>query len=263
MSLFQCSFFSKTLCTMTNVLVCLPSLKSNQALATPLEELYKRDDYKVLILLHGMFEDETIWLRRSNIERYATEEKVAVVMPCGGNNYYLNMEHGLPYFTYLTEELPLFIKSSFALNLDRDNVTIAGLSMGGYGACLAAFTRPDLYGSFASLSGAVDIELLSAKAKEQGMGKLLENIFGTHPVKNSHGDLFYLVKNLVHQNIELPKGYISCGTEDTECYLMNQNLKKILEELQYPFVFHQEKGGHEWDLWDREIRKVLRWMKEI
>ncbi len=263
MSLFQCSFFSKTLCTTTKVLVSLPSPSSAKSLELPLDEVHRRREKKVLYLLHGMFEDETIWLRRSNVERYATEHNIALIMPYGENNYYTDMAHGLPYFTYLTEELPRFIKNSFGMEQNRLNTAIAGLSMGGYGACKAAFSRPDLFGAFASISGAVDMQYLADAAEQVGMLSLVKNIVGhTEQICGSDVDIFYLAEKCMSCNEPTPKGYISCGLEDTACYPMNQKLKAHLENIGYPFKYFEAHGGHEWNFWDTEIQKVLQWLGE-
>ncbi|NLK38004.1 MAG: prolyl oligopeptidase family serine peptidase [Epulopiscium sp.] len=264
MSLFQCSFFSKILCTTTKVLVSLPSYGSAKSLELPVEQVHNRREKKVLYLLHGMFEDETIWLRRSNVERYATEYEVALVMPYGENSYYTDMAHGLPYFTYLTEELPRFIQNSFGIMQNPNNTAIAGLSMGGYGACKAAFLRPDLFGAFASISGAVDMQQLADMAEQVGMASLVKNIVG-HPEKipSSDTDIFYLAQQCMERNVDVPKGYISCGLEDEACYPMNQKLKEHLEKIGYPFQYHESHGAHEWNFWDAEIQKIVKWLREV
>ena len=38
------------------------------------------ETYKTLYLLHGLSDDHTIWMRRTSIERYATEYGIAVIM---------------------------------------------------------------------------------------------------------------------------------------------------------------------------------------
>lgn len=263
MSLFQCSFFSKTLCTMAKVMVSLPSPKSSEVLSMPLEQVHERKEKKVLYLLHGMFEDETIWLRKSNVERYAQEENVALIMPFGENNYYTDMAHGLRYFTFLTEELPMFMASTFALKPTRENTAIAGLSMGGYGACKAAFSRGDIYGAFASLSGPLDTVQLADLAEQAGMSYHVHNVFGQKKeIPNGNSDLFYLSRELLHTGNPLPRGYLACGTEDENCYPMHIKMKQHLEELGYPMTCKESHGGHEWEFWDREIQSVLQWLNQ-
>ena len=48
--------------------------------------------YKVLWLLHGTFGDHSDWIRKSNIELYACEKDLIVVMPSGLNANYANWE---------------------------------------------------------------------------------------------------------------------------------------------------------------------------
>lgn len=105
--------------------------------------------------------DETVWLRRTNVERYAGHLGMALVLPYGENNYYTDNAHGLKWFTYLTQELPLFVRAHFPVSTRRQDTFIAGLSMGGYGACKAALRCPEQYAAFASLSGALDVETIA------------------------------------------------------------------------------------------------------
>lgn len=262
LSLFHCSFYSKILRTMAKVEVVLPSPGSQESAVMSLEELYnKKIQYPVLYLLHGMNQDETVWLRKSNVERYAQEKGIALVMPYGENNYYTDMVHGLQYFTFLTEELPRFIQFSFPVLKEREHTFIAGLSMGGYGACKAALLKPEQYSAATCLSGAVDIELMAGLAKEQGMEQLVENIFGTMDNFNtSSSNLFYAAKELKESQKPIPKIYIACGTDDVECYGMNLKLKQCFENLSFPITYVEEKGKHEWDFWEKQIKKVLEWL---
>ena len=48
--------------------------------------------YKVLWLLHGTYGDHSDWIRKSNIELYACEKDLIVVMPSGMNANYANWE---------------------------------------------------------------------------------------------------------------------------------------------------------------------------
>lgn len=262
MTLFQCSFYSKILATTTKVMVLLPAPRSREAQAMTLDEMYeKKQPYQVLYLLHGMNGDETVWLRKTNLERYVQDTNLAVVMPYGENSYYTNMVHGCSYFDFLTEELPRFIKSNFFISDKREDTFIAGLSMGGYGACKAAFTKPEKYSAFANLSGAVDIEWMVKLAPDMKMSHLVENIFGKETdFETNENNLFYLAKQLKQSGKQIPDCYIACGTEDEQCYGMNIKLKNYLETLFFPIRYMEEKGGHEWDFWDSQIQFVIRWL---
>ena len=60
----------------------------------------------VLYLLHGLSDDDTIWLRRTSIERYVAPLGLAVVMPQVHRSFYADEVYGGRYWTFLSEELP-------------------------------------------------------------------------------------------------------------------------------------------------------------
>ena len=117
----------------------------------------------VLYLLHGLSDDDTIWLRRTSIERYVAPLGLAVVMPQVHRSYYTDEAYGGRYWTFLSEELPQLVDTFFRLSTDRRDTFVAGLSMGGYGAIKWALRQPHRFAAAASLSGVLDVA-----AGEQG-----------------------------------------------------------------------------------------------
>ena len=114
--------------------------------------------FPVLYLLHGMGDDQTIWQRRTAIERYVEGTPLAVVMPTTHLGFYTNMQHGLPYWSFFSQELPALCQQFFPQLTDRREYTFAaGNSMGGYGAVKLALGMPDQFGKAVSLSGALDL----------------------------------------------------------------------------------------------------------
>ena len=53
--------------------------------------------YSVFYLLHGLSDDDTIWMRRTSIERYVEGLPLVVVMPVGGRGFYTNAVIGRAY----------------------------------------------------------------------------------------------------------------------------------------------------------------------
>jgi putative tributyrin esterase len=88
----------------------------------------------MLFLLHGGLDDGTCWIRGTGFQRYADRRRLAVVAASVGNSFYADMAHGLKYYTFMSEELPWFVRAVFPLSARREDTFIAGLSMGGYGA---------------------------------------------------------------------------------------------------------------------------------
>lgn len=246
---------------MTDVMVYLPSPGSTATLQTDLDELYgEHPPFRALYLLHGMYEDETTWMRKSNIERYAQQKGLAVVCPRAENSFYIDMRHGPRWFCYLTEELPRFIRASFPVSGRREDTFIGGLSMGGYGACLAGMTLPERYGAIISLSGAVDLVRVVELADQFGLGEAAADIVDPARVAGSGQDLFALGRRLSEAGRERPPLYLACGSEDEVCLPMNRRLRDALQALGWPLCWREGPGGHEWDFWDDQIRRALDWL---
>lgn len=249
--LLNCQFRSAVLRRNTAITVILP---------TPEEESQPiGKDMKVLYLLHGLHGDESSWVRFTNVERYAMEKNIAIVMPGVGNSFYQDMVHGERFYTYMTQELPKFVQGLFPVSKKREDTFVAGLSMGGYGAFFLALSRPDLYGGAASFSGAVDIAFRATPLQVPGGGPIpffVEDCFGDiTQMAGSSRDVIALYEKADKEN--LPRLYQSCGTRDY-LYGMNRLFYAKMTELGAKIDWRETEGmEHEWDFWDQEIKYLL------
>lgn len=251
MALLTVSFFSDVLRVDTSMTVLYPQ-------ACGRSPNMSKGPYKVLYLLHGLKQDETSWVRNSALELYLKDYPLVVVMPSVGRSFYTDQASGYRYFTYVSEEIPNLVQSMFHVSSKREDTYVAGLSMGGYGALKLALSKPGQYSHAASLSGAVDVAALCALEDTDGyfFPDELSNTFGDlNDLVGSKHDLFHLAKNIGGQR---PSLYISCGTEDA---LLESN-RKLVEALQTGFEVtgFEESGGHTWEYWDRNIKRVLDWL---
>ncbi len=123
MALIQCQFYSQVLnlCTSMTVILPEPSIIGNKSNQFPEKK------YQTLYLLHGLSDDDTIWPRRTSIERYVSSLRLAVVMPQVHHSFYTDMKYGNKYWTFLTKELPLLAQSFFPLSTARKDNFVAGL----------------------------------------------------------------------------------------------------------------------------------------
>lgn len=253
MALIQCDFYSETLGLSTSMNVILPQNTHSQI---GMQSRSTNQRHKTLLLLHGLSDDHTIWLRRTSIERYVAELGLAVVMPAAQRSFYANMEQGLNFWSFISEELPAIARSFFPLSDRREDNFVAGLSMGGYGAFKLAMNQPDRYAAAASLSGAMDLESVHRRS-----GDDFKKVFATlEQAENSSNDLFKLARDtaaLVDQ--QAPLLYQCCGTED---FLYEDNIKfrEHARKLKLPLTYEEEPGTHEWGYWDRQIKRVLEWL---
>ena len=73
----------------------------------------KHGPFPVYYLLHGLSDDHTIWSRRTSIERYVANLPLIVVMPNGDRSFYCDAVQGLPYETYIIQDVIGFVDRFF------------------------------------------------------------------------------------------------------------------------------------------------------
>ena len=231
------------------------------AVILPYDSFQELPPAKTLYLLHGLKQSAGAWLNMSSIGRYAKEHNLAVVMPEVQRSFYTDMEMGLAYFTYISEELPQLCQKLFRLSPKREDTFVAGLSMGGYGAAKCALARPDIFSAFGSFSGALDIAMLKEGAKyAPQMLPEMQAIFGTDLVLKEQDDLFALAQKAAALPKEMrPRAYITCGSDDHGNYIIEQNRKfrDHLSALPLELRYEEFPGGHEWPLWDKSVERAI------
>jgi S-formylglutathione hydrolase FrmB len=258
MALYSCKRLSFTLGYPVEYYVFLPDPDMGSAIAYGLDGMYKpQKPFPVMYLLHGAFDDASCWIRNACVERHAQENGLALVMASALNSFYTDMAHGQAYFSFIAEELPRMVKSVFPITDKPEETYIAGLSMGGYGACKIALSRPGRYAAAASMSGAVIIESL-AEIKSPLIS--IQNLFGESAgsLAGSPHDLRLLLKERAKAG-DAPRLYQCCGQEDMlfAGNLAFRDCAKSLPGLDY--TWEEGPGGHEWAFWDTYIRKIMRW----
>ena len=205
----------------------------------------------VLYLLHGLSDDESIWTRRTSIERYVAERRVAVVMPTVYRGYYTDQRIGYDYWTYISDELPSIMRGFFPISDRREDTFAAGLSMGGYGAFKLALRTPERFAAAASLSGGLDT------ARSAKPGEWTATFGDPESARERGDDLFDLADRL--DPAKSPALYQWCGTEDF-LYDDNVRFRAHAESRGLPLTYSEGPGGHEWSGWDSQIQKVLDWL---
>ena len=255
--LFQCEVPSKVLHTAVRVFVLLPEpAVSSEGEYLPAQKQAFRTQYQY----HGGYDDGSCWIRNTNIERYAMEKNLAVVMPSVGNSYYTDAGNGRAYFTFISQELPKLVQAIFPLSHKREDTFAAGLSMGGYGAMKMALTFPERFAAVASMSGVLDIVRRvcypypgESITEIDFAGIFLQN----RELEGSADDLFALLQQ--RRPEELPRLYASVGVDDR--FLEdNRRFRDRAASKGVSLTYEEGPGNHEWDFWDRYLRRILDWM---
>ncbi len=254
MGLIKYRFHSSIISMDTEINIIIPDKRLSEG----------NNKYPVLYLLHGAGGDCDSWLRYSSIERYAEREQFAVVMPSAYNTCYSNMAHGIPYFTFLSEELPERVEAVFPIANIKEKRFVAGLSMGGRGAFLWAMRRPDFFSGAASLSGSLDILPMAQRMKEENNLLALErfhNAFGDlNTLSQRDNDIYVLAKRLSESPEKPPMFLYACGKEDVRYQEQFLTFLKYCEKVDFKIDSFDGHGDHDFDYWDTAINKVIRWM---
>jgi S-formylglutathione hydrolase FrmB len=247
-------FFADSLALSTSMTVLLPQRTTTQIGMTGATS---DDPPPVLYLLHGLSDDDTIWLRRTSIERYVAPLGLAVVMPQVHRSFYADQAYGGRYWTFLSEELPELVASWFRVSQRPEDTFVAGLSMGGYGAVKWALRQPERFAAAASLSGALDIRGLRARRERPEDPRLFERIFGGSSPAGSADDLLALLGR--PDAATLPALYVCCGEQD-ELVGDNRAFVEACAAASVPVTASFGPGDHDWAYWDATIQDVLAWL---
>lgn len=217
--------------------------------------------YPVLYLLHGLTGHYSDWISRSNIADYAAEYRMIVVMPEGNDSWYIDSASVATdkYESYILKELIPDVEQRYRTIEARYGRSIAGLSMGGYGAIKFGLKSPFTFVFAASMSGAFGVTRFTEKELGTRWNDSLK-LFG--PIGSETrlaNDLFKLIEKLPPERIgALPYFYFDCGTEDSPfIFPANRELSALMFEKKIPHEFRVLPGDHSWAYWDRQVQEIL------
>ena len=257
MALIQVNYLSNALVRTVPVNVILPvdKVDSKTRGYAPVTK-----PFKTLYLLHGMFGNYTDWAANTRVQRWAEERNLAVVMPSGDNMYYVNSL--LPFNDYgkfVGEELPQIMSAMFPLSRRREDTFIAGLSMGGFGALRNGFKYSDTFGRIAALSSAITVLDPAAPpiAGDKAVFGDLEAAAATD--KNFQVCYARLKERVAAGEAQMPGIYLACGLDDP-FIASTRAFRDQLAADGVELTYDEEPGAHEWDFWDRQIKKVIDWL---
>lgn len=207
---------------------------------------------KVLLLLHGLGDDENTWLEQTKIAVYASQLNTTIIMPRADRSYYTTGLDGTKYFEYIGEEILQRCQEWFNITKNKEQTFIAGISMGGFGALKIGLTHPKKFRQIFAISAMPDI----IKNWQDNLERNLwyQNLFvSQEKVEHSINDIAYLISK---QNQHCPEIWQLCGLDDP-FYDMNITLNQQIRTKGLRHTFVKVSGGHEWSVWDEAIKQVL------
>ena len=258
MVLFRGDIKSKSLQRRTSISVILPA--DNIHFLNDSEEIVPKP-YKTLYLLHGLYGSDDIFLANTSIQKFAEDNGIAVVIPCGENSFYLDNEKAHAYYgKYVGQELLDITRNIFPLSNKREDTYIAGFSMGGYGAIINGLKYSHNFskiGMFAPALITDDIANYSEDTNVLRSKDFYESIFGDlTKVKNSDKDPKYLIKNCN----DIPDIYMACGFHDF-LYENFLDFFMFLKENNIDFHVETSTDEHTWEFCDKYVKKFIKFLK--
>ena len=218
---------------------------------------YNADNsYPLLFMLHGYSGNYKQWNDITNLDSVANKDGFIIVCPDGFyDSWYVDspMKKNSQYETFFFKNLVPEIFKKY--NIDKKNIFITGLSMGGYGAMYYYLKHTDFFRSAGSTSGILDI---TAFPNNWGMPKVFGSLTLHQKTWENHSDLYLLNK----LKIKNKKIIVDCGTDDFS-FKVNQAFADSCKQLGINIDFITSPGNHNYQYWRKSILKQFEFFKNI
>jgi S-formylglutathione hydrolase FrmB len=262
--------------------------------------------WPVFYYLHGLGGNETNWIQLGKLDAAADAIHLGaiVVMPDGDDKFYIDSPtptdydacmrdgkgllsprepraetcvHTNQYETYITHDLVDWVDSNYRTIATRDGRAVAGLSMGGFGALVLGFRRPEMFSAIASHSGVATWFLKGPRPYVSGkaelisdvtnwgddigaMGTWIRNLFGPDIAFWRDHDAATLVPKLEPGKLAI---YLDCGTEDDlGLDLGTTYLHDLLAQRKIDHAYYEGPGHHNFDFWSARVGKSLEFLRD-
>ncbi len=232
--------------------------------------------YPVLYLLHGAGGNQRSWIQGGDMQRIVDKtieegkaDPMIIVMPDAELTYFMNTKDKEYQFEdFFFNELMPYVEKTYRCRSGKRYRSIAGLSMGGFGALLYALHHPELFNASAALSAAVRTDEEVIDMPEEDYLKRYRKMMGE--LKNSESritdfwnqnSIIFLVKQLKEDQKKLVHFYIDIGDDDF-LYRGNSLLHTTMRDLNIPHEYRVRNGSHSWEYWRSALPDVLTFVSE-
>ncbi len=261
MAWLQVNYFSNCLMRSVPLNILIPA----DIMGPPEMQKAPLKPFKTLYLLHGYMGNCSDWILGADVEAMSQEFNIAIVMPSGNNDFYVDAPNGAKSMSkFVSEELVDFTRRLLPLSHKREDTIIGGLSMGGFGTLYNCFTHSDVFGHGIALSAPMILEkenLDNVTDEPNFMGVTrgyYKEVFSEDidSLPTSPMNPKVAAKLLMESGKPVPNMYIACGYND-ELRADNRSLCDYLDEIGMPYFYEEGPGSHEWAFWNPYLRRGL------
>jgi enterochelin esterase-like enzyme len=215
-------------------------------------------DVPLVVLLHGVYGSFWNWALNGRAHEILSEliasgdvGPTVLAMPSDGlageGTAYL--DHGeVDYERWVLDDVVACVVEASTRVTGASPLSIAGNSMGGFGALRLAAHHPSRVTAAAALSPIVDLDDLAAFTVVD-----VGTSIGCPEAERS------LATVIAAHADEFPPIMFDCGTHDP-LLESNRRLHDALERSRVPHHYEEYEGGHDWDSWQRRVGVALRFL---
>ncbi|MEV8436023.1 alpha/beta hydrolase-fold protein [Actinosynnema sp. NPDC051121] len=152
--------------------------------------------------------------------------------------------------TYLTRDVPTWVKRRLTTDERREAWTIAGLSQGGTCSLQFAVRAPDVYGNFIDLSG----------QREPSLGTRAETVKAAFDGDEAAFTRVNPLDVLARERFPRTAGAIVAGAGDTTYRQADAEVFEACRNAGMDVVWKELPGGHDWTVWRPGLYDSLPWL---
>lgn len=216
----------------------------------------------VLVMLHGIPGGPDNWEQAADVDTIANAfaaqngGKVPIlVMPdysgtYGNDTQCADSGRGKAE-TYLTQDVPDYMREHFHAATDRSQWGVVGFSTGGYCSMMLSLRHPDVFSVAGSFSA-------DTRPTLDPPGNALKEVFGGN---QQLYDSYDATKILQTKKFDPPQGiWLEAGADDPAPTAETQAVAKLFKPAGIESCLVVRPGGHDFAFWEQAFRNALPWL---
>jgi len=211
--------------------------------------------YPAVFLLHGWGGNHYQWSEFVNLRKLSDDYNFIIICPDAFNDsWYVNnpVRKNSRYADFFIKELIPYITNKYSVN--KENIFVSGLSMGGFGAVSFFLDNQNLFKSCASTSGVLNLKTFK---NSLGLEKAI-GIYEDNPENYTNVNVIEKLDKLK----QIKPFMIDCGTED-RIYVTNKEFYEKCLGNKIPLTFISQPGKHDRAYWGKAILNHFNFFRKI
>lgn len=232
----------------------------------------KSKHYPILYLLHGMWENNAVWVNRGHVSEVMNrllasgeaDEMVIVTPDAGGGdphvvqNGYFDMP-GWKYESFFFEEFVPHIEKLYRAGGSKGKRAVAGLSMGGGGATSYGQRHSNMFCGVYAMSALMSIPAydMSNVSLTDKMGILTRSV-----IELSCTRYVEEADNLRKDSLRTVAWFVDCGDDD---FLFDRNIEffQAMRKAGIHCELRVRDGGHDYEYWHSALYTCLPFVSRL